>query len=135
MTDEPLRLGRDAIHLGGPSVALALRAFGGDYDRYVAAHCTSEDPGRLVSVAESTEDWPVWEVHPAGDEVVVVLKGRAELVQDFDGALRTVVLGPNDAVVNPAGVPHTANVIEPFTALYITPCPGTIHLPRERDRG
>ncbi|MBX3213990.1 MAG: cupin domain-containing protein [Labilithrix sp.] len=135
MSEKPLRLGPDAIHLGGQSAALAVRAFGNDYDGYVAAHCTPDDPGRLVSVAESAEDWPVWEVHPAGDEVVIVLKGRAELIQDFDGTHRTVVLGPNDAVVNPAGIPHTANVIEPFTALYITPCPGTTHLPRKREGG
>jgi hypothetical protein len=40
-------------------------------------------------------------------------------------------VGPHEAVINPAGVPHTANVIEAFLALYITPGPGTEHIPRD----
>ncbi|MBE2248361.1 MAG: cupin domain-containing protein [Myxococcus sp.] len=130
MSEKPLNLERDAIHLGAPSTAVPVPGFEHDYEKYVAAHCSPDDPGRLVTLATSTKDWPVWETHPAGAEVVIVLSGRAEFIQDVGGARRHVIVGPNEAVINPPGVPHTANVIEPFTALYITPGPGTTHLPR-----
>ncbi len=132
---QPINLALDALHLPAHGATAVLPEFGNDYERYIAAHCTPTDPGRLVSVATTTKDWPVWEVHPAGDEVVVVLSGRAEFIQDVGGVMHTVVLGPQEALVNPPGVPHTANVLEPFTALYITACPGTQHLPRTQTRG
>jgi hypothetical protein len=59
------------------------------------------------------------------------MQGKAEFIHDFGGTHRRSIVGPSEAVVNPAGVPHTANVIEPFTAVYLTPCPDTKHLPRE----
>jgi mannose-6-phosphate isomerase-like protein (cupin superfamily) len=79
----------------------------------------------------STENWGSWETHPSGEELVLVLSGRAEFIQLIDGVERRVVVGPHEAIINPAGVAHTANVIEPFAALYITPAPGTSHRPRE----
>lgn len=134
MSDSPYQLESDAIHLGGPRSAIPIPAFNNGYDRYMAAHCTEAEPGRLVGMHESKEDWPVWEIHPAGDEIVIVTKGRAEFLQEINGEVKRTVVGPNEAIINPAGVPHTAYVIEPFTAVYITPCPGTDHRPRS-DRG
>lgn len=124
----------DALHLAATGVR-AVPGFGHDYDKYMQAFCTKSDPGRLVCVFETKEPWSSWEIHPEGDEVVIVLRGRASFIQQIDGQERTVVVGPNEAIVNPAGTPHTADVIEPFTALYITPCPGTHHRPRGARRG
>lgn len=135
MSEKLYQLERDAIHLGGAGRAVPVPGFNQDYDRYMAAHCTEAEPGRLVAVHESKEDWPVWEIHPAGEEVVLVTRGRAEFLQEIDGEVKRVVVGPNEAIVNPAGVPHTANVIEAFTAVYITPCPGTHHRPRTDRHG
>ena len=124
----------DALHLAAAGIQ-PVPGFGHDYDKYMKAHCTKGDPGRLVCVHETKEAWETWETHPAGDEVVVVLRGHARFIQEIDGKERAVVVGPNEAIVNPAGTPHTADVIEPFTALYITPCPGTHHRPRSARRG
>lgn len=127
----PLQLGHDAIHLDSTTRAVPLPGFDHGYDAYIAAHCAPGTPGRLVTIEVSSESWSAWEMHPEGDEVVVVLAGRAEFVQRFpDGREVRVVVGPREAIVNPAGIPHTANVIEPMTALYITPAPGTTHEPR-----
>lgn len=132
--NEPLRLERDAVHLDSHVGAVPLPGFENGYDAYIAAHCAPGAPGRLVSLAVSDKHWPVWETHPEGDEVVIVTKGRAEFIQELPGGKRIrVVVGPNEAIINPAGVPHTANVIEPFTALYVTPAPGTTHRPRRSD--
>lgn len=129
-----LNLLRDAVHLGTDARALPVFEFGHDYDKYLAAYCSAEDPGRLVCLYETERDWGNWEAHPAGDELVVVLRGTAELIQESDGEERRVILGPNQAIINPPGVWHTANVIEPFLALFVTPGPGTQHRPRSDAR-
>jgi mannose-6-phosphate isomerase-like protein (cupin superfamily) len=126
----PLDLRVDAVHLDHGTRALPVLAFNHDYDAYIAKFCAPGAPGRLVTLATSEADWPVWEVHPEGDELVVVISGRARFIQDFDGEHTRMELGPGEAVLNPAGVPHTADVLAPFTALYITPGPGTEHRPR-----
>jgi quercetin dioxygenase-like cupin family protein len=84
-----------------------------------------EGKGRMVCVLEQAETWDGWERHPAGEEVVVLLSGLVDLVQEIDGAEHLVPLAPGQAVVNPAGVWHRAIVHEPGTALFITPGDGT----------
>lgn len=125
----PIPLEKAPIHLGAPQVVIPLLDFNEDYDRYIAAHCTADAPGRLVMWAHSPTDWPVWECHPTGPEVIIAVAGKAELIQRFPEGERRVVLEPGQALVNPPGVPHRARIIEPFTAIYITPCPGTTHTP------
>jgi mannose-6-phosphate isomerase-like protein (cupin superfamily) len=126
---KPINLETTPLHFSRDRV-VAVPDFGGDYDRYMAAHCKPDDTGRLSQLYKSETDWPMWECHPAGDEVVIVVSGRAEFIQRIDGVERRVVVGPGEAIINPPGVAHTANVLEPFLALYITPCPGTFHEPR-----
>ncbi len=58
MNEKPLQLESDAIHLAGLSGAVPVPGFGNDYERYMAAHCTPADPGRLVSLATSTRPLP-----------------------------------------------------------------------------
>lgn len=126
----PLNLIKDAVHLGALSKALPVTDFGHDYDKYLAEFCTQDDPGRLVCLYESKSDWSAWEAHPAGDELVVVLSGKAEFLQEVEGEEQRVIVSPHQAIINPPGVWHTANVLEPFVALFVTPGPGTTHRPR-----
>jgi mannose-6-phosphate isomerase-like protein (cupin superfamily) len=86
--------------------------------------------GRLVTMGRSAESWTTWERHPAGEEVVVLLSGRMDLIQRTDGAERRIPLRPGQAVVNRTGVWHTVDVHEPGDALLITPGQGTEHEPR-----
>lgn len=86
--------------------------------------------GRLVMMGRSAESWTTWERHPAGEEVVVLLSGRMDLIQRTDGAERRIPLRPGQAVVNRTGVWHTVDVHEPGDALFITPGQGTEHEPR-----
>ena len=86
--------------------------------------------GRLVCVVAQNETWDSWERHPGGEEVVVLLTGRVDLVQELDGHEHVVELRPGQAVINPAGVWHTARVHEPGMALFITPGRGTEAKPR-----
>jgi quercetin dioxygenase-like cupin family protein len=121
------------IHLGLGSRALAVEGFGwngGALEAYATAVADDGAEGRMVMVFEGGESWDAWERHPAGDEVVICLSGRMTLIREIDGRHEPVVLGPSQAVVNPAGVWHTADVHEPVRFLTITPGVGTEHRPR-----
>jgi uncharacterized cupin superfamily protein len=133
----PFNLSQSPIHLpsraGKDSQAVPLPGFGFDgpaFEAYIAAYCTPDAPGHLVMIEESPTDWPAWECHQFGAELVIVLAGEAEFVQQIDGGEKRFVIRAGDTVINPAGVWHTANVRQPLRAIYITPCPGTEHRAR-----
>jgi mannose-6-phosphate isomerase-like protein (cupin superfamily) len=133
-TTEPCDLGGGAaLHLGLGARATPLPDFGWDaetLDAYGTRFAADGDEGRLVVMMESRESWPTWERHPAGEEVVVLVSGRMDLIQLFGDEERRVELRPGLAVVNPQNVWHTADVHEPGTALFITPGRGTENRPR-----
>ena len=56
--------------------------------------------------------------------------GRITLHQEIDAEDRTAVLQTGEAIVNPPGVWHTADVDAPCTALFITAGVGTEIRPR-----
>jgi mannose-6-phosphate isomerase-like protein (cupin superfamily) len=121
------------VHLGLGSRALAVEGF--DWDArvlgdYIAAVADDGGEGRLVMVFEGNGSWDTWECHPAGDEVVICLSGRMTIIREVGGEPDPVALGPCEAMVNPAGVWHTADVHEPVRFMTITPGQGTEHRPR-----
>ena len=86
--------------------------------------------GRLVVLMDQQASWDSWERHPAGDELVVLVSGRADLIQEIDGEHHVVEMHAGMAVINPPGVWHTADVHEPGQALFITAGRGTETRPR-----
>jgi len=116
------------VHLGLGSTTAFLPEFDGSpawYERYV--HDTEADgtEGRLVSLHTFTEPWTTWEMHPHGAELVVCTSGTLVLIQQTDAGIRSVTLGAGDAVVNPPGVWHTADVDVEATVLFVTAGVGT----------
>lgn len=88
------------------------------------------DAGHLVMRFEFTGDWPTWERHPAGDEVVTLLSGEAEMILRMPSGDEHVKLrAPGDFVIVPKGVWHTGKHREPTSMLFITPGEGTQNLP------
>lgn len=88
------------------------------------------EQGRLMSAFTFAEPWPVWERHPAGEEVVMLLSGRAELLLEEAGGARSLVLDTAGAfVLVPRGVWHTARTTVATTLLFLTPGAGTEHRP------
>jgi len=80
----------------------------------------------LISQHHFAEDWPTWEVHPAGDEFVTLITGDITLVLWQDQQEHTLRLStPSDFVIIPRGVWHTARVHAPTTMLFVTPGEGT----------
>jgi mannose-6-phosphate isomerase-like protein (cupin superfamily) len=87
--------------------------------------------GRLLVARFDFEgDWPTWEIHPEGDEVVVLMSGAADFVLDDKGNHRTVTLStPGAFVIVPKGTWHTARIAVPTSMLFITPGEGTENRP------
>jgi predicted enzyme related to lactoylglutathione lyase/mannose-6-phosphate isomerase-like protein (cupin superfamily) len=84
--------------------------------------------GRLVTIGESTESWTNWEMHPQGEEVIVLLEGRVEFVLEVDGSERVVALDrPGRCLVIPRGTWHTARLCAPARMLFVTAGAGTQH--------
>ena len=136
MDQQPLNLEQHPIHLGTGATAVAQPPFPRDaaamqwYMDYSARHAADGTEGRLVSLFRFTEDWPGWEMHPAGDEVVVCIEGSMDLIQLIDGEQRRTTLSPGLYAINPPGVWHTADIADGATGLFITAGAGTEHRPR-----
>ena len=132
--DEPVfDLARTYVHLGLGARAEQIPDFEWSpefLDRYDAAHATDGDEGRLVCLVPQDATWDSWERHPAGEELVVLVSGRVDVVQEIDREQRVVPLRPGQAVINPRGVWHTVDVHEPGDALVVTPGRGTENRPR-----
>ena len=76
----------------------------------------------LIAMHDFSEDWPSWECHPAGDEIVVLLSGRCEFLLKTENSIQTLLLTePGDYAVVPQGVWHTAKIAEMAKVLFITP--------------
>ena len=130
----PNRLDESFVHLGLGATAVPQPAFTGAmdwYEGYGARHGGDGREGRLVSQYSFTESWPSWEMHPHGSELVICTAGAMALTQEWpDGRRETVTLNSGDYAINPPGVWHIADVIEPATAIFITAGEGTQHRPR-----
>ena len=71
-------------------------------------------------------DWPTWECHPAGDELVLLLAGRATmLLRETEGEREITLTEPGAYLIVPAGTWHTARIDAPTRMLFITPGEGT----------
>lgn len=133
----PIDLSKTPVHI--PSTTADAKSYtalnnfhfdGPSFGKYIEEHCSDDNPGRLVMVETSPTDWPSWERHTEGDELVIVTAGKGTFYQQQDDEVISTPFSAGDALLNPQGVWHTADVTEPMTAVYITPCPGTEHKPR-----
>ena len=130
---EKFDLAKYPVHLGLGAKVIGQEEFTGAmdwYERYGARTTADGVEGRLVSLHSFSSPWESWEMHPSGDELVVCVAGQITLIQEIDGASRRAVLQPGEAIVNPPGVWHTADVEEEATALFITAGLGTQVRPR-----
>ena len=82
----------------------------------------------LVAEYAFDHDWPTWEIHPAGDEILYLLEGTAELWLRVDGETRAVPFDrPGASVIIPRGTWHTARITTRARMLFVTPGEGTVN--------
>ncbi len=118
------------LHDGASAVAIP----GGDEFWQTIDTRTELHEGRLVVVSPMTETWSHWEMHPAGEELVVALSGEYEFVfADFSGERRIALVAGRAAIV-PRGVWHRAVVHAAGEMLFVTRGAGTQHKPFEEPR-
>jgi mannose-6-phosphate isomerase-like protein (cupin superfamily) len=80
----------------------------------------------LVTTSTFQEDWPSWEVHPNGDEIVCLLSGAVTFVFEREGGNEEISLrNVGDFVFVPQGTWHTAKTSVPTFMLFITAGEGT----------
>ena len=84
----------------------------------------------LVAGAHYDKDWPTWEMHPNGDEVVCLLSGSVTLVLELPAGPASVQLRRSgEYVLVPKGTWHTAKISDRCRMLFVTPGEGTQHRP------
>lgn len=83
----------------------------------------------LVSQFSFDEDWPTWEIHPKGDELVMLLSGDTDLVLANEDGSETVrrISTPGDYVIVPKGSWHTARPHALTSMIFLTPGEGTLN--------
>jgi len=82
----------------------------------------------LISSYAFDEDWPTWEVHPAGDEFVILVSGDADLVlagKEGDDTIR--LTEPGTFAIVPQDTWHTARIRSHSVMMFITPGEGTVN--------
>ncbi len=128
------KLSERPVHLGLGATASIQEPFTGSmewYQAYGERNASDGEEGRLVSHHTFREPWDTWEMHPKGAELVVCISGRITLHQELDGDVTTAVLEPGDAIINPPGVWHTADVDAEASAFFVTAGAGTEMKPRD----
>ncbi len=120
---KPLRLGTHVLHLAEHGVVTALPMT----PDFWAEMPSIFESGRMLSLISQERDWPVWEMHPEGDEVIWLLEGRIRLHAEGRGS---VILETGHCIIMPKAVWHTADVIEQGKALFLTEGADTQHRPR-----
>lgn len=83
---------------------------------------------QLISCYEFEQDWSLWEMHPQGDETVILLSGQVTFVLQQEAGEELVLLEqPGDFVVVPKSTWHSARTGVKTRLLFITPGEGTEH--------
>jgi mannose-6-phosphate isomerase-like protein (cupin superfamily) len=84
----------------------------------------------LVATFAFDADWPTWERHAGGEELVCLLSGEVGMVLERDGVEEVVHLRkPGDYVLVPKGTWHTARTAVATNMLFVTPGEGTENKP------
>lgn len=85
--------------------------------------------GWLVGAYRFTGNSPHAEVHPEGDEILVLLSGRMDVFLERDGGRDVVSLAPGQACFVPRGTWHWQVAHEESTLLGLTCGRGSQHKP------
>lgn len=98
------------------------------WERIAAGELGAFQGEYLVSAYSFDVDWTGWEMHPKGDELVVLLSGVVTFVLEGESGDEEITLRePGAFGCVPRGTWHTLRVLSPSRMLFITPGEGTRH--------
>lgn len=83
-----------------------------------------------ILVAEYTfdADWPSWEMHPAGDEILILVSGAAEIQLLQNGKIVPIIFDQiGTCLIVPRATWHTAKIKQSCRIVFMTPGEGTQH--------
>ncbi len=101
----------------GPDVYQRLEQSYGDFKSH-----------SLIAAHRFTEDWPTWEIHPKGDEMVILLSGSARfLLKTETGEQSHQLARAGEFLIVPRNTWHTAQIGEACSLLFVTPGEGTLN--------
>ena len=85
----------------------------------------------LVTGYTFSSDWPSWEIHPNGDEIVLMISGKATMILEAkEGRHEQVQLEePGSFAFVPRNTWHTARIHAESRMLFITAGEGTRNRP------
>jgi mannose-6-phosphate isomerase-like protein (cupin superfamily) len=137
MADHTIDLSKNYLLLEPDGTAVPLPGGADFWSQLMSGNATDSgirrlmgsEKGRLLSASFMGADWTNWEMHPAGDEILFMLDGKATFILDLAEGLREIALSAGRLLVIPKGVWHTAKVSEPARLLAITAGSGTQHRP------
>jgi mannose-6-phosphate isomerase-like protein (cupin superfamily) len=137
MADDTIDLLKNYLLLEPDGAAVRLPGGGDFWSQLMSGNAadpgirrlTASEQGRLLSMLSMAADWNNWEMHPAGDEILFMLEGKATFMLELSEGLREVAVSAGRLLVIPRGVWHTARVSEPVRLLAITAGMGTQHRP------
>ncbi len=117
------------------SVDLSKQVFHIHRDQSITAvdqtdeHDEAGQDGFTLGVVTMTEDAPHGgEMHPDGDEIILVISGRLAVSCDDEPGVRQE-LRTGDACIIPRGQWHRVHILEPTTLMYMTSGPNNEHRP------
>ena len=85
--------------------------------------------GLLVTASAATAGSRHWEMHPNGDEALILLDGDARIVFERPAGLEPHEMSPGDTLIVPQGTWHRAETRSGYRMLYMTFGSGTLHRP------
>ena len=128
MPDAPFTLDQTYVHLTAEGHATPILVTP-DFWATIGERTELHD-GFLVTRSRMTEDWPHWEMHPEGEEILILLSGAMDLLLDDGERQWTVELRPDrNTWINRRGVWHRGLVREPSDVVFLTAGRGTQHRP------
>ena len=130
MSESGLHLSSTYLRLRPDASIEPLAVDGKFWERLAAGELGDFHNEYLVVCHAFAEDWPVWEMHPNGDEIVCLLSGVVTFILEREGGTEAIELVESGSyVIVPKGTWHTARTSGPCRMLFITAGEGTQNRP------
>jgi mannose-6-phosphate isomerase-like protein (cupin superfamily) len=111
-----------------PAHKARIEAFDDSLYARIEQHYNGFKDHQLVSCHSFSEDWSNWEIHPNGDEVLMLLSGKVTLVLGQEAKQRGLALAqPGTYVIVPKNTWHTARTDVETKMLFITSGEATVN--------